>query len=147
LDSDTDDSGIDTGMPDDTESAALVAKFLRLVDRGEWNGLSEFYSTDAVVSQPFAKPERLVLRGREAIRAHFLAAAHAPIRLRVVDLIIRTTSDPEVVIAEYDYEAEATKSGRRFVVANIQVFHIRRGQIVASRDFHDHAAFASALRP
>jgi ketosteroid isomerase-like protein len=70
---------------------ALIERFLDHVDRGEWMSLPDFYATDAVVEQPFAKP--------------------APIRL----------------------------------VANVQIFRIRDGEIVASRDFHDHAAFGAAL--
>jgi ketosteroid isomerase-like protein len=67
-------------------------------------------------------------------------------RLRVVDCVIRETSDPEVIVAEYGYEGEAMRTGRRFTVANVQVFHIRGGQIIASRDYHDHEAIANALR-
>jgi ketosteroid isomerase-like protein len=133
-------------MSERISAHALVEKFLQLVDRGEWLALAELYSPDAVVEQPFAKPQPVVLRGAEAIRAHFAAAAGAPLRLRVVNPVIRTTSDPEVVIAEYDYDGEATTTGRRFVVANIQVFRARDGEIVATRDFHDHAAFSIALR-
>jgi ketosteroid isomerase-like protein len=134
-------------MSQSTAPHDLVERFLALVDRGEWQALPEFYSEDAVVEQPFAKPEPLTLKGRESIHAHFLAASRAPLRLRVLNPIVRTTSDPEVIVAEYNYQGEATKTGRRFLVANIQVFTIRHGHIVASRDFHDHAAFASALRP
>jgi ketosteroid isomerase-like protein len=126
---------------------ALVERFLRLVDRGEWNQLPDLYSPDAVVEQPFAKPQPVVLHGRESIRAHFLAASRAPLRLRVLNPVVLATSDPEVVVAQYDYELEATTTGRRVLVANIQVFRIRHDRIVATRDFHDHAAFAAALRP
>jgi ketosteroid isomerase-like protein len=69
------------------------------------------------------------------------------LRLRLTDCLIRETSDPEVIVAEYDYDGEATRTGKRFTVANIQVFRVRDGRIIASRDFHDHAALSSALRP
>lgn len=123
----------------------LVQRFLEHVDRGEWSALPDLYADDAVVVQPFAKPAPVRLVGRDAIRAHFAAAARAPVRLRVIDRVVRETSDPEVIVAEYDYEGEATRTGRRFVVANVQIFQLRNGRIVATRDFHDHAAFAAAL--
>jgi ketosteroid isomerase-like protein len=134
-------------MPGSIAPRDLVEGFLRHVDRGEWEALPQFYSNDALVEQPFAKPEPIVLRGRDTIRAHFLAASRAPMTLSVLRPVVLTTSDPEVVVAEYDYEIEATKTGRRAVVANVQIFRIRRGEIVASRDFHDHAAFGALLRP
>jgi len=134
-------------MSDATAAYAIVRDFLQRVDRAEWNALPEFYSANAVIEQPFAKPQPVVLHGRESIRAHFLAASRAPFRLRVTDPVIRTTSDPEVIVAEYGYDGEATTTGRCFTVANIQVFRIRNGEIVATRDFHDHAAISEALRP
>jgi ketosteroid isomerase-like protein len=124
---------------------ALIERFLDHVDRGEWMSLPDFYATDAVVEQPFAKPAPIRLEGRETIRAHFASAARAPLRLRVIDRRILDTSDPDVIVAEFDYDGEATRTHRRFLVANVQIFRIRDGKIAASRDFHDHAAFGAAL--
>jgi uncharacterized protein len=123
----------------------LVERFLDHVDRGEWEALPALYDEDAIVVQPFAKPAPIELHGREAIRAHFASAARAPLRLRVIDRVVLETSDPEVIVAEYDYDGEATRSGRRFRVSNVQLFRILDGKIVATRDFHDHAGFATAL--
>jgi ketosteroid isomerase-like protein len=126
-------------------AAQLVNRFLDHVDRGEWNALPALYADDAVVEQPFAKPASLQLIGHEAIRAHFARAARAPLRLRVINRVVTETIDPEIIVAEYDYEGEATNSGRHLLVANVQVFRVRHGQIVATRDYHDHAALAAAL--
>jgi ketosteroid isomerase-like protein len=124
----------------------VVERFLERVDSGEWNMLAATYAINAIVEQPLAKPVPLLLDGREAIAAHFASAARAPLRLRVIDPIIRVTTNPEIIVAEYDYAGEATSTGRRFVAANVQIFRIRDGLIVRSRDFHDHAAFAAALQ-
>jgi ketosteroid isomerase-like protein len=132
-------------MSESHAPSTLVERFLDHVDRGEWMSLPDFYADDAVVEQPFSKPAPLRLEGREAIRAHFAAAARAPLRLRVIDRRVLETSEPEVVVAEYNYHGHATATGRQFVVANVQIFRIRAGKIVASRDFHDHLAFAAAL--
>jgi ketosteroid isomerase-like protein len=126
-------------------SLALIERFLDHVDRGEWASLPELYAEDAIVEQPFAKPAPLRLQGREAIRAHFASAARAPLRLRVTHRRVLQTLDPEVIVAEYDYDGHATTTGHAFVVANVQIFRVRAGQIVASRDYHDHLAFAAAL--
>jgi ketosteroid isomerase-like protein len=120
-----------------TTARELVNTFLDHVDRGEWNALPALYADDAVVEQPFAKPAALQLIGREAIRAHFARAARAPLRFHVINRLVTETVDPEIVVAEFDYDGDATNTGRHFVVANIQVFRIRQGRIVATRDYHD----------
>jgi ketosteroid isomerase-like protein len=58
-------------------------------------------------------------------------------------VVIHTTGDPEVVIAEYEYDLRYKPSGRLSTVANIQVFRIRDGRIVETRDYHDHLRFAA----
>jgi uncharacterized protein len=59
--------------------------------------------------------------------------------------VVHATGDPEVVIAEFDYDGQVTTTGRSFRVANVQVLRVRNGQIVASRDYHNHLAIAAAL--
>src|SRR3954468_3319360 len=101
----------DRPSPDMTESLtphALIERFLDHVDRGEWISPPDFYAPDAVVEQPFAKPPPIRLEGRDTIRAHFASAARAPLRLRVIDRRILDTSDPDVIVAEFDYDGEAT---------------------------------------
>jgi ketosteroid isomerase-like protein len=85
------------------------------------------------------------LEGREAVRAHFAAAAGGLLRVQVSNLVVHDTGDPEVVIAEFDYEGQVTMTGRSFRVANIQVLRVRNGQIVSSCDYHNHLALAAAL--
>ena len=123
----------------------IVEHFLDLVDAGEWSRLPELYAEDAAVEQPFAKPVALQLQGIDAIRAHFARAAHAPLHFRVVNRIVHQTVDPEVVIAEFDYDGVVTNTGRHFSVANVQVFRVRNGRIAATTDYHDHAAIARVV--
>jgi ketosteroid isomerase-like protein len=107
--------------------------------------LAQLYAPDAVVELPFARPGGLRLGGQAAIREHFRGAASAPLELRPVGLTIHRTADPEVVVADYDYEGTATATGRSFVASNVQIVRVRAGRIIASRDFHDHGAIAAAL--
>ena len=55
------------------------------------------------------------------------------------------TADPEVVVAEFDYDGRVATTGHSFRVANIQVLRVRGGRIVSSRDYHDHMALAAAV--
>jgi len=59
--------------------------------------------------------------------------------------VLHETRDPEVVIVEYDYDGLVTTTGRSFQVSNIQVSRVRDGQIVISRDYHNHRCWL--MRP
>jgi len=68
-----------------------------------------------------------------------------PLDLEVSNVTIHQTSDPEVVVGEFDYTGRVTTSRRTFRVANIIVMRVRDGEILSSRDYHNHAAIADAM--
>ena len=68
-----------------------------------------------------------------------------PMELRARNITMHQTSDPEVIAAEWYYDGLVTTTGRLFQVSNIQVSSVRNGQIVASRDYHNHLVPAEAL--
>jgi ketosteroid isomerase-like protein len=68
-----------------------------------------------------------------------------PLRLQARNLVVHETSDPEVVVAEWDYDGLVTTANRPFRVSSIQVSRVRNGQIVASRDYHNHLVLADVL--
>ena len=80
-----------------------------------------------------------------AIRKHFAKFAAAPLKLQVRDVVVRQTTDPEVIVAEWDYHGLVTTTGRMFRVSNIQVSRVRHGKIVESRDYHNHALMADVM--
>jgi ketosteroid isomerase-like protein len=123
----------------------VVERLLAGAGEGPSANLADLYADDAVVELPFAKPAGLRLVGRAEIREHFQRAGALPLRLQPVRVHLHETRDPAVVVAEYDYEGEVTTTGATFVVANVQIVTVREELIVASRDFHDHAAIAAAL--
>ena len=94
---------------------------------------------------PFALPAPTRIEGRAAIRTHFANFAAAPLKLQVRNMVVRATADPEVVIAEWDYDGVVTTTGRSFRVANVQVSRVRAGRIVNSRDYHNHAMMAAVM--
>jgi len=122
--------------------------FTRLIDgisARRWPELADLYAEDAVVDMPFAIPQPRRLHGRETVRTHFAAAARGPLRFEVHNVVVHETADPEVIIAEFDYHGRVAPTGRKFTAANVQVLRVREGRIVASRDYHNHAAIAAAL--
>ena len=120
--------------------------FERLIDgvtHRRWDELPGLYAEDTVVTHPFATPAE-PLRGREALRRHFAAAAGMALEMTARDVVVHETADPEVVIGEFAYEGRVTTTGRPFTVRNVFVLRVRDGLIVESRDYADHLAFAAA---
>jgi uncharacterized protein len=120
----------------------VVEALMRGISDQRWDELDALYADDAVVEYPFALPAPRTLHGRVAIRTYFAAAAALPLRLRTRNMAVHETVDPEVVVAEWDYEGLVTTTGRSFLVSNVQVSTIRGGKIVASRDYHNHVVLA-----
>ncbi|RKE05087.1 nuclear transport factor 2 family protein [Streptomyces sp. TLI_171] len=118
---------------------------VRLISAGKWSELPELYAQDAEVDIVFSPVPPRRIHGREELRKRFAAlGADDAIRLHAENIHLHGTDDPEVVIAEFDYEGLYPATGRTFRTANIQVLRVRDGLIVETRDYHDHLAFAAA---
>jgi ketosteroid isomerase-like protein len=115
------------------------------ISNGGWQALHELYAYDTLVEYPFALPAPARLEGREAVQRYFVAVARMPLELRARNIVVHETSNPEVIVAEWDYDGLVTTTNRSFHVANIQVSTVRNGQIVASRDYHNHLVLADVL--
>lgn len=116
------------------------------ISAGRWDELAALYAEDAVVVQPFAVPPAPPrVAGRAELDRHFRAAGRGPLELRARDVVVHETADPEVIVAEFDYDGRVATTGRTFRVANLQVLRVRDGLIVETRDYHDHPGFARAL--
>ncbi|MFE9425508.1 nuclear transport factor 2 family protein [Kitasatospora sp. NPDC006697] len=113
------------------------------ISAGRFGELAELYAEDAVVEIVFEPRFERRIEGRAALDARFeQMVAARPVDLVATNVVVRETDDPEVVVAEWDYQVHHLPTGRRFEVANIQVLRVRDGLIVSSRDFHDHVGFA-----
>jgi ketosteroid isomerase-like protein len=135
-----------TGEPSPTQEPTPAEVFQRLIDgisAGRWHDVADLYADDVVVEMPM-DPQRTRLGGREAVRERFAAAGSGPFELRAHHIVVHVTTDPEVVIAEFQYDGLNRTTGITFTVANVQLLRVRRGRIVASRDYHDHAGFAAS---
>jgi ketosteroid isomerase-like protein len=132
-------------MPEPLSPRQVLEKLMHGIADREWQELHQLYSQDTVVEHPFALPAPRRTEGREAIRQHFAAFAAAPLKLHVRNMVVHATADPEVVIAEWDYDGVVTTTGRTFRVSNVQVSRVRDGKIVVSRDYHNHAFMAAVM--
>jgi uncharacterized protein len=129
-------------VPELVTPSQVIEALMQGISDERWGELDEFYDAEAVVDYPFAMPAPIRLSGRDAIRRYFASAARLPLRLRVRNMVVHETADPEVVVAEWDYDGLATTTGRSFQVSNIQISTVRDGKIVASRDYHNHLLLA-----
>jgi ketosteroid isomerase-like protein len=107
--------------------------------------MAALYAQDAIVQLPFNRPAPLRIEGRRQLEQRNEAARDMPLELTPEHLVIHETTDPEVVVAEFDYLGRVTTTGRTFRVSNITVVRVRDGQIVESRDYHDHAVLGEVL--
>jgi ketosteroid isomerase-like protein len=123
----------------------VVEALMQGIADQNWQDLHELYCEQAVVEHPFALPAPTRIEGHEAIRKHFANFAAAPLKLQIRNMLVRQTTDPEVIVAEWDYDGLVTTTGRVFRVSNIQVSRVRHGKIVESRDYHNHALMANVM--
>ncbi|MFI2184305.1 nuclear transport factor 2 family protein [Streptomyces sioyaensis] len=131
-----------------SETLAPREVFQELIEgitAGRYSELAELYAEDAAVETVFEPVGPRRTEGRAALKERFAAvSAHSPVELTATNVVIRETDDPEVIVAEWNYQVHHRVTGRNFEVANIQVLRVRDGLIVSSRDFHDHLALIVA---
>ena len=113
------------------------------ISEGRFGDLSALYAEDTVVEHPQAVPRPGRITGRVAVHERFTGALAAAVRLKRKNVVVHETTDPEVIVAEYDYDAESVETGKTTPTANIQVLRVRDGLIVHSRDYHDYLRLAA----
>jgi ketosteroid isomerase-like protein len=109
------------------------------VAEGRLDGLAELYAESTDVIHPFHPLRAPALRTRDELREHFRPPDDGEIlRRRVANVTIHETTDPEVIIAEFEYQG----TEEAFTLPGILVMRVRDGEIVSSRDYLDHFATA-----
>jgi uncharacterized protein len=120
--------------------------FLALVDgvaAGRWDELPDLYAEHTDVVHPFDPLRAPALRTRAELRAHFRPTAAGPeLDRRPANITIHQTTDPEVIVAEFEYRGTVVETGETFVQPGIFVLRVRDGEIVSSRDYLDHVTAA-----
>ncbi|MFJ5680835.1 nuclear transport factor 2 family protein [Streptomyces sp. NPDC093097] len=106
------------------------------------DALADLFAEDAVYEFPFLAPQREASRyeGREQIRAGFTRAWASPHPSPVVgfpDVRVHDTSDPELIIAEHEFDAVNHATGETFASGFVLFLRARRSQIVHVRDYAD----------
>jgi ketosteroid isomerase-like protein len=124
--------------------------FHRLVDgvsEGDAASLPALYAEHTDVRHPMYPGGIAPLTTRDELARHFGVGVEltAPVvRFRAEDVTVHETTDPEVIVAEFEYRGTTLHTGEPFAVPCVFVMRIRDGLIVESRDYIDHVAFAQA---
>ena len=110
-----------------------------------WDELSLLYAERTNVVHPFDPLRSPPLRSRRDLAAHFDQSRAAGSLARVpANITVHETTDPEVVVAEFEYRGATADTGRRFAIPCIFVIRVRAGKIIESRDYIDHLASVDA---
>lgn len=123
-------------------------RFLRAAVSPDPGGMADCYAPSVVIEMPFAAgplyPARIETT-REELRARFQAGAASRRYKHLGNAVVHETTDPEVVIAEYELHGELTGTAEPFSLRFLMVMTIRDGQIVHTRDYANPIAGARVL--
>jgi ketosteroid isomerase-like protein len=132
--------------PTSVSPREVAERFLRASATNQWDELADLYSDDAVIEFGFAPPGMpKSTQGREVHRARFKTLTGRLRFAKVDSVVIHQTSDPELIIIEYDLHGQTVATARPFVFSYIMVMRIRDGLIVSSKDYGNPLASAQAL--
>lgn len=116
--------------------------FLELVNSiadGNVGHIPDLYAEEIDVVHPFDPLHEAPLRSRAEMRARIPEGTVVPRhRDRPEIRAIHETADPEVIVAEFAYQKTHAVTGEPVSQPAIFVMRVRNGEIVSSRDYHDH---------
>ena len=125
-----------------------VAELVRQMVAGEGVVFADLFAEDGVLRFPFAPPGMpREIRGREAIRAARTseAGSRSLLVMDAVELVVRQTDDPEVVVTEIEHHGHSHALDGPYRFRALAVVRVRDGEIVSYDDYMDPIAMAALL--
>ncbi|HEX4196731.1 MAG TPA: nuclear transport factor 2 family protein [Caulobacteraceae bacterium] len=96
----------------------------------------EMMSDDFVMEFPYARPGMPTrVEGRAAVLAHLVKVGEGVSVESASNLVVHETTDPEVVILEFDGHGRSAKTGEPYEQRYISVIRTRGGKIVHFKDY------------
>jgi uncharacterized protein len=126
----------------------IAERFLHAIVSPDPGDIADCYAPSVVIEMPFAVPPLYpdrIQTTREELRARFRAGAASRRYKRLSNAVIHETTEPGVVIAEYELHGELTKTAEPFSQRFLMVMTIRDGLIVHSRDYTNPVTGARLL--
>jgi ketosteroid isomerase-like protein len=134
-------AGASVALGTTSDAREVFDKFLAASVNNAWDELADLYAEDAVIELPFAPagvPQRS--QGREGFRSRFAGAGEVRKVVKADNVVVHETTDPEVIVAEFDLSSEVSASGKVFSSTYVMVMTVHGGEIVHSRDYSNSAA-------
>jgi len=136
--------------PSPREIWTQAHRYVRTYDLADF---ARMFAVDGVMELPFAPPGMPGrLEGRDAIHRALAPAGEAAKRAgrRIIDysnVVVHETTDPDVIIVEFDLNGISEPTGRTYTFSYIQVMHARNGEITLLRDYIDPRVFGAGASP
>jgi uncharacterized protein len=134
-------------MPETQRTARdLVEEALRLLLAKDMAGFAGLWAADGVLEFPFASagyPQRL--EGRDAVREYLRDYNDHVLPTAVVSRTVHQTTDPDVVVVEFEVDGTVLPAGRPYRMRYIAVVTARGGEIAHYRDYWSPLAAAEAM--
>jgi ketosteroid isomerase-like protein len=125
----------------------VVERYLAAALDPSGETLGDLYGDTVVIEMPFALPgtPKSSESTNAELRARFKGAAAALVFTKVDGVVIYETTDPDVVIVEYEMHGHRTADNGSFVLPYINILTIKNGKIVHSKDRTNPIDAAAAL--
>ncbi|GAA5187531.1 nuclear transport factor 2 family protein [Rugosimonospora acidiphila] len=128
-------------------SREIVERMLRVGREVDVEAFVELMAPDGYIEWPYRPagvPARL--RGREEIHRFLTETGKSFVRFdEFQDVVLHETTDPEVIIVEYEARGTVIATGAPFHQTVIAVFRVRDGQIQSYRDYINPLPLMEAL--
>ena len=96
----------------------------------------DMMSEDFVMEFPFARPGMQTrIEGRPAVLTYLMSVVQGISVDSVDHVVVHETTDPDVVIVEFDGHGRATRTGEPYEQRYISVIRTRDGRIVHYKDY------------
>jgi hypothetical protein len=120
-----------------TTPREVVGQLLRAGREMDVETLVGLMAPDGYIEWPYRPPDVPArLQGRAEIHRHLTEMATAFIRFdEYRDVVMHETTDPEVIIVEYEAYGTVVTTGAPFHQTVIAVLRVREGQILSYRDY------------
>ena len=117
--------------------------------RKDLDAFADLFAEDGTHELPFAPPGvPKFLRGREKIREYLTSITATPLEITEFHgVTVHETTDPEVIIVEYEARGIVVSTGRGYSIPYVQLLRARDGEIVTWRDYWSPLSGIRALGP
>ncbi|MFI6128330.1 nuclear transport factor 2 family protein [Micromonospora sp. NPDC051141] len=128
-------------------SREVVERILRAGREQDVETFVGLMAPDGYLEWPFRPPGVPGrVQGRAAIRRHLTETAGSLVTVdEHRDMVLHESTDPEVVVVEYEAHGTVVATGAPFTQTVIAVFRVREGRIESYRDYINPLPLMAAL--